>query len=755
MDITYDSRTRVFRLDTGNMTYAMGVVDDEGFLGHLYLGPGVGNDDLTYLSRAIEYPGLPSKNNRDRCSFLDFFPHEYPGEGVGDFRSPAVRVTKDGISPGIQPLYKGYRIIKGKKRLEGMPSVFGDEKDSETLEIEMSDETAGVKLFLDYTIFEGINAVVRSVRAQNTGDTPVTLNRIMSFSADMDRPGETRLMTLNGSWGRERAKQIIPVGTGFAGVSSVRGVSSHQSHPFLGLLSEGADESQGEVIGLNFIYSGNFLAQVEKGQFGTLRVQMGIHPMGFYEKLQPGESFQSPEAVLVWSDSGIGGMTRTFHELYRNHLIRSPWLHRERPVLINNWEATFFDFDLEKLLKIARRASSEGAELLVMDDGWFGRRNSDNSSLGDWYVNEEKLPGGVKRLSEELAAIGMKLGIWFEPEMVSPDSDLYRAHPDWAFSIDGRKPCMAREQYVLDLTRKEVRDYIFDMISKVLDSADVAYVKWDMNRPLTDVGTHAADAGDGGLFHRFVLGVYDLQERLITRYPDLLLENCSSGGGRFDPGMLFYSPQIWTSDNTDAIDRLSIQEGTAMIYPLSTMGAHVSVSPSQSCGRKTPMVTRGHVALAGTFGYELDMDRLPGEDSAQIRDQIALYHRYGELVREGDYYRIESWQDGSMCDCYMVVSKDKTQALMTWVQVLAHTNLKSRRVRIPGLDPDREYRIEVADPREGNDGNGNRVSPNELNCMSGFLGKTLTGATLSGAGILMPRLSGDFRSLLISFDSRG
>ncbi len=750
MKISYQEDTKVFRLDAAGMTYAMSVTDEEGFLSHLYFGAGLGDGDIRYLTRTQEMPWLASRNDRDRGSFLDAQPQECPGNGLGDFRSSAVTIVDSKGQRGIQPLVTGHRIYDGKERLEGLPHTWcRDKSEAMTLEITLKDTSVGAELILCYTIFDGLRAVVRSARIRNCGEQAFTLTKLCSCSLDFDYTGQ-RLLTLNGSWGREKRKQILPVGIGTQSVSSLRGISSHQAHPFLGLLSEGADQEQGEVIGCNLVYSGNFLAQVERSQFDVLRMQMGIHPEGFAWTLAPGESFQAPEAVLVWSDEGLGGMTRTLHDLYRNHLMRSPWLHRERPVLINNWEATFFDFDLEKLLAIAKRAAQSGVELLVMDDGWFGKRNDDNSSLGDWTVNEEKLPGGVKRLSEELGRIGMKLGIWFEPEMISPDSDLYRAHPDWAFSYDGRRPCRSRNQYVLDLSRKEVRDAIFDQITAVLDSADVAYVKWDMNRALTDVGSHAEGAEAGSLFHRFMLGTYELQERLITRYPDLLLENCSSGGGRYDAGTLFYSPQVWTSDDTDAIERLTIQEGTSMLYPLSSMGAHISVSPSQCVGRLVPMTTRGHVALAGTFGYELDINHLPEADAAMIPGQVALYHRFGELMREGDYYRIASYQDNHLFDCYEVVSGDKTEALLTWVQVLCEPNRRSKRIRVPGLDPDRSYRIEIADPAVQDDRwDGNALRSEEIECMQSFLNRDISGRTLAHAGILMPKLRGDFRSVLI------
>ena len=481
------------------------------------------------------------------------------------------------------------------------------------------------------------------------------------------------------------------------------------------------------MYGMHFVYSGNFIGQVELGQFDTVRVGMGIHPENFCWKLEKGESFQTPEVVLVYSDTGYDGMTHQFHELYRNHLIRSEYKDKKRPILINNWEATYFDFNTEKLLSIAKKASELGIEMLVMDDGWFGHRNDDSSSLGDWYVNEEKLNGGLKHLVDEVNKLGLKFGIWFEPEMISPDSKLYEAHPDWAIQIPGREGSLCRNQYVLDLTRKEVRDYAYESVASILRSANIEYVKWDMNRQLSDIGSYGLPADrQGELYHRYVLAVYEMQERLVTEFPHLLLENCSGGGARFDPGMLYYSPQIWCSDDTDAVERLKIQESTAMIYPLSTMGAHVSDCPNHTVGRVTPFETRGHVALAGTFGYELDITKIPEEDRQMIPKQVAMYHKYNDLVRSGDYYRIASYQENHYFDCYEVVSKDKSEALVTFVQVINRPNYKSRRITLKGLDPQKNYCLEGEDT-------------------------VYAGDTLMYAGILIQNPWGDFQSKLLHF----
>ena len=532
-------------------------------------------------------------------------------------------------------------------------------------------------------------------------------------------------ISLHGSWARERQIQTVPVSHGKYSVESIRGESSHQDHPFLALKTKNADQENGEVYAMHFVYSGNFKAQVQSDQFDQVRMTMGIHPEDFTWKLKEGESFQAPETVLVYSAQGLGQMTRIFHDFYRNHLIRSEYKNQKRPILINNWEATYFDFDTDKLIAIAKQASALGIEMLVMDDGWFGNRCDDNRALGDWFVNEEKLKGGLKYLVDEVNKLGMKFGIWFEPEMISPDSDLYRAHPDYAIAIPGREPSLCRNQYVLDLTRKEVRDYAYECVAKILRSANIEYVKWDMNRQLSDIGSLELPADQmGELYHRYVLAVYEMQERMMTEFPHLLLENCSGGGARFDPGMLYYSPQIWCSDDTDAIERLKIQEGTALIYPLSTMGAHVSDCPNHTVGRVTPFETRGYVALAGTFGYELDVTKIPESDREQIPAQVAMYHKYNELVREGDYYRIASYAENHYFDCYGVVSKDKKEALYTYVQVLNRPNYHSRRIYLKGLAAEKYYAI------EGEEG-------------------TWSGEQLMNAGLLVQNPFGDFKGKLI------
>ncbi len=715
---------KIFKLDTRNTTYVIAVVDDEQFLGHVYYGKKLKEVHLDGLLRIHENPFVPSRNNRDRVSFLDSFPMEYPAHGLGDYRESCINIRTEKGNVGLALSYVSHKITEGKDGLEGLPASFGKAGECETLKILCEDKVTGLQVILQYGIFDEADVITRSVKVVNTGKEDLYLTKVYSACLDMDNK-DFEAISLHGSWARARQIETVPVSHGKYSVESIRGESSHQDHPFLALKTKNADQENGEVYAMHFVYSGNFKAQVQSDQFDQVRMTMGIHPEDFTWKLKEGESFQAPETVLVYSAQGLGQMTRIFHDFYRNHLIRSKYKNQKRPILINNWEATYFDFDTDKLIAIAKQASALGIEMLVMDDGWFGNRCDDNRALGDWFVNEEKLKGGLKYLVDEVNKLGMKFGIWFEPEMISPDSDLYRAHPDYAIAIPGREPSLCRNQYVLDLTRKEVRDYAYECVAKILRSANIEYVKWDMNRQLSDIGSLELPADQmGELYHRYVLAVYEMQERMMTEFPHLLLENCSGGGARFDPGMLYYSPQIWCSDDTDAIERLKIQEGTALIYPLSTMGAHVSDCPNHTVGRVTPFETRGYVALAGTFGYELDVTKIPESDREQIPAQVAMYHKYNDLVREGDYYRIASYAENHYFDCYGVVSKNKKEALYTYVQVLNRPNYHSRRIYLKGLAAEKYYAI------EGEDG-------------------TWSGEQLMNAGLLVQNPFGDFKGKLI------
>lgn len=733
INIFYNEKDKAFKLRANNTDYMMKVCE-EGYLAHVYYGNKVPDEDLTYLLRLDESPFTPATNDRDRASFMDTLPFEYPCFGLGDYRESAFKIMDaDGMSTS-DLRYVSHKMYEGKPKLEGLPATFATEESGcSTLKITMYDKYADIEVVLIYTAFDKLDVITRSAVITNKSEKPFKITRALSACVDFDTD-KMDMITLNGSWARERAVERCRLHHAKQLVDSCRGESSHQNNPFVALCDNNADEDKGEVFGFNFVYSGNFYAQAEVTQHKKTRFLMGINPLDFEWLLEKGESFTCPEVVMVHSDEGIGKMSRTFHDLYRNNLIRGEYKDKRRPILINNWEATYFNFDTDKLIDIAKEASKLGIEMLVMDDGWFGHRDSDNSSLGDWFVYEKKLMGGLKYLVDEVNKLGMKFGIWFEPEMISPDSELYKAHPDWAIQIKGRPLTLCREQYVLDYSRKEVRDYVYGMMKKILDSANIEYIKWDMNRQLTEVGSATLPAErQRELWHRYVLGVYDLMDRLTTDYPHILLENCSGGGARFDPGMLYYSPQIWCSDDTDAIERLKIQHGTSMCYPCSAMGAHVSDCPNHTVGRNTPFKTRGHVAMVGTFGYELDVTRIPQEDRDAIPAQIEEFNKFNKLVRTGDHYRIGNMFEDNTWDAWEFVAKDKSEALFEFVQVLGRPNERSRRIKLKGLEADAYYYEE-----------------NEPD-------KKISGAALMNAGINIAKmwngdgLYGDFCSKILHF----
>lgn len=733
INIFYNEKDKAFKLRANNTDYMMKVCE-EGYLAHVYYGNKVPDEDLTYLLRLDESPFTPATNDRDRASFMDTLPFEYPCFGLGDYRESAFKIMDANGMSTCDLRYVSHKMYEGKPKLEGLPATFATEESGcSTLEITMYDKYADIEVVLIYTAFDKLDVITRSAVITNKSEKPFKITRALSACVDFDTD-KMDMITLNGSWARERAVERCRLHHGKQLVDSCRGESSHQNNPFVALCDNNADEDKGEVFGFNFVYSGNFYAQAEVTQHKKTRFLMGINPLDFEWLLEKGESFTCPEVVMVHSDEGIGKMSRTFHDLYRNNLIRGEYKDKRRPILINNWEATYFNFDTDKLIDIAKEASKLGIEMLVMDDGWFGHRDSDNSSLGDWFVYEKKLKGGLKYLVDEVNKLGMKFGIWFEPEMISPDSELYKAHPDWAIQIKGRPLTLCREQYVLDYSRKEVRDYVYGMMKKILDSANIEYIKWDMNRQLTEVGSATLPAErQRELWHRYVLGVYDLMDRLTTDYPHILLENCSGGGARFDPGMLYYSPQIWCSDDTDAIERLKIQHGTSMCYPCSAMGAHVSDCPNHTVGRNTPFKTRGHVAMVGTFGYELDVTRIPQEDRDAIPAQIEEFNKFNKLVRTGDHYRIGNMFEDNTWDAWEFVAKDKSEALFEFVQVLARPNERSRRIKLKGLEPEAYY-YEESEPD-----------------------KKISGAALMNAGINIAKmwngdgLYGDFCSKILHF----
>lgn len=725
MSIQYNEKERSFCLTAKDTTYMLKVAEGE-YLAHVYYGKKVIDSDLTYLLRLDENPFTPSKNNRDKAVYMDTLPFEFPCHGLGDFREPCLQIQDKAGMTTCDIRYSSHKIYGGKPKLMGLPATFASEDEATTLEIVCIDEHVGLQATFYYTAFENLNVITRSVTLKNIGSDAFDVKRVFSTCIDFD-DSNYDMITLNGSWARERHIERAKLHHGKQSIDSIRGESSHQNNSFVALVGNNTTEDVGDAFGFSFVYSGNFFAQAEVTQHKKTRFVMGINSFDFNWLLEVGEEFIAPEVVMVYSNEGIGGMSRTYHDVFRNNLIRGEYKDKRRPILINNWEATYFNFNTEKLISIAQEASKLGIEMLVMDDGWFGHREGDNSSLGDWQVFESKIQGGLKYLVDEVNKLGMKFGIWFEPEMVSPDSDLFKAHPDWAIQIQGREMTLCREQFVLDYSRKEVRDYIYDSMVKVLKSANIEYIKWDMNRQLTEVGSTTLPSNrQRELWHRYVLGVYDVMERLTTDFPHILLENCSGGGARFDAGMLYYSPQIWASDDTDAIERLKIQHGTSMVYPCSAIGAHVSDCPNHAVGRSTPFKTRGHVAMVGTFGYELDVTKISQENRDEIPNQIAEFNKYNPLIRTGDQYRIGNTFEDNTWDAWIFVSKDKSEALFEFVQVMGRPNQRSRRIKLKGLDANAFY------VEEGTD-------------------KKYSGSALMNAGINISDVHGDYSSKIIHY----
>ena len=691
--IVCDAANRLFTLHTRNTTYQM-KVDEMGVLLHTYYGPRLGGGDLSRLIRRCDrgFSPNPSEAGRDRTYSLDTLPQEYSGCGVGDFRLPSIEIEHPDGSYIVDLRLTDWEEERGKYALDGLPAFFGGEE-CRTLRLYLEDTASDLVVKLSYGVFEDCDLITRSVEVCNYGKAPVRLRQCASLCLDFQR-GDLDLITFDGRHAMERGLNRAPLRPGVQGVGSARGASSHQHNPFVVLCERDANEDYGLCYGAMLLYSGNFQAVAERSQFEDVRLVMGIDPRRFCWTLEPGEAFEAPEAALVCSANGFGPMSRRFHRAIREHLIRDPYEGKRRPVLINNWEATYFNFTADRLADIARDAAELGIELFVMDDGWFGKRDDDNSGLGDWQVNEDKLPGGLSALTERIKGLGMKFGLWVEPEMVNEDSKLYRAHPDWTLAVPGRAPARGRGQLVLDFSRSEVREHIYQALKQVLDSADVSYIKWDMNRSLTDVWSAALPADrQGEVYHRYTLGLYEFLERLRRDYPSILIEGCSGGGGRFDAGMLYYTPQIWCSDNTDAIDRLRIQYGTSFCYPPNTMGAHVSVSPNEQNGRAAPLETRGAVAMCGTFGYEMDLGRLGPEERETVRQQVARFKEYSPLVARGDYYRLASPFDETPYTAWEHVSPDRREALVTVVWQTVCASAPFRVLKLRGLDSELSYRV--------------------------------------------------------------
>ncbi len=693
MPIIYNEKTREFHLYNQEISYIIKILDNDQ-PGQLYYGKRLTHrEDFSHLFEYAMRDMSPYAFEGNSTFSLENIKQEYPTFGCGDMRFPAYEIERENGSHVVEFVYKEHKIYNGKPKLEGLPATYVESDDeAQTLELVLEDTSINTRIVLLYTIYEAFPVIARSVRFECDSDEKITLLSAMSACVDLpDKDYE--MIDLAGVWARERHVRRHKLDYGIQSIYSMRGCSSYQFNPFLALARENADEFQGQVYGFRLVYSGNFLAQTEVDNYDTARVLMGIHPNGFKWTLEKGESFQTPEMVMVYSEAGLNGMSQTFHKLYRTRLARGTWRDKVRPILINSWEAFYFDFDAPKLLGLADVAADLGMELFVLDDGWFGKRDDSTSSLGDWYPNEEKLKGTLKELAEKINAKGLKFGLWIEPEMTNKDSDLYRAHPDWILAEQGKRICHSRTQYVLDFSKKEVREYIGDMLENLLAEVPVSYIKWDMNRTFSEVFSNGNDREyQGKVCHKYILGVYELYERLTSRFPHVLFESCASGGARFDPGMLYYAPQGWTSDDTDAIERLKIQYGTSMVYPVSCMGSHVSASPNHQTNRVTPLETRADVAYFGTFGYELDLLKLGEEDKAEIRRQIAFMKEKRDLIQKGTFYRLKSPFEGNET-AWMIVSEDQKKALVGYYRVMQPVNVGFKRLKLKGLKEDTCYKV--------------------------------------------------------------
>ena len=726
MGIIYCEKDRIFTLQTKNTTYQM-QVDRYGFLLHLYYGKKTDTCMdylLTYYDRG--FSGNPYDAGEDRTYSMDTLPQEFPCYGNGDFRSTAFAVENADGSMSCDLRYKSHKIFDGKYNLEGLPAVYASEEEAQTLEILMEDPVTGVKVVLLYGVLPAQDIITRSVSVKNESSGKIYLNKIESASLDF-LYGDYELLTFYGRHAMERNVQRVPVVHGTQKIGSVRGTSSHQYNPMMILAEKETTEDKGNCYAMSFVYSGCFQGEVLKDQLNQTRMMLGLQEEAFRYPLETGEMFQAPEVILSYSSEGMNRLSQNLHHCIRQHICRGKYKEEIRPILINSWEAAYFDFTGDTIYELAKAAKEVNIDMLVMDDGWFGKRDDDNSGLGDWFVNEKKLGGTLGNLIKRINDLGVKFGIWIEPEMVSEDSDLYRKHPDWALTVPGRNPVRSRNQLVLDFSRKEVVDEIYDQICKVLDQGNIEYVKWDMNRSLMDVYS-ATTKDQGRVLHDYVLGLYDFLERLVQRYPNLLIEGCSGGGGRFDAGMMYYTPQIWCSDNTDAIDRLRIQYGTSFGYPVSVVGSHVSAVPNHQTGRKTPLHTRGVVAMSGTFGYELNLMKLSEEEKQEIREQIEEYKRYAPIIQNGLYYRLSNPTTEEICAWEFVHTDEKEQSkvLLNIIMQVIHGNMTVNYVKLQGLEETAVYREEKS-------------------------GKRYTGAALMYGGMPLPIEPGEYQAYQYCF----
>ena len=719
MGIVYSKSDRTFTIQTKNTTYQM-QVDPYGFLLHLYYGKKTDGSCMDYLLTYYDrgFSGNPFDAGDDRTYSMDVLPQEYPSYGTGDYRSTALIIENADGSTACDLRYRSHHIFNGKYKIPGLPAVYAAETESQTLEIVMEDAVTGVEVTLQYGVLPDYDVITRSEKIVYRGEGKICIRKAQSACLDFVQ-GKYDLLTFYGRHAMERRLQREPVTHGSHVIGSVRGTSSHQYNPMMILADEHTTDQYGNCYAMSFVYSGNFKGETLKDQFGQTRALMGLQDEMFSYPLAEGEIFYTPEVLLTFSGSGMNLLSQNLHRCIRQHICRGKYKESVRPVLVNSWEAAYFDFDGDTLYELAKEAKNAGIDMLVLDDGWFGKRDDDNSGLGDWFVNEKKLGGTLGDLIKKINDLGVKFGIWVEPEMISEDSNLYREHPDWALTIPGRNPVHARNQLVLDFSRKEVVDHIFDQICKVLDQGNIEYVKWDMNRSLMDVFSRGTE-DQGRVMYDYVLGLYDFLERIVTRYPDLLIEGCSGGGGRFDAGMMYYTPQIWCSDNTDALDRLQIQYGTSFGYPVSAVGSHVSAVPNHQTGRITSLHTRGVVAMAGTFGYELNLGKLSEEEKQEIRLQVEEYRKFAPLIQTGLYYRLSDPAREEYA-AWAFVSEDQKEVLLNVVLQEIHGNMTVNYVKLQGLKCSAIYRDTET-------------------------GKSYNGAALMEAGIPMPVEMGEFKA---------
>ncbi|MBI1704140.1 alpha-galactosidase [Lactobacillus crispatus] len=701
--ITFDEKNKVFHLHNDQISYLISI-EDGGTLSHLYFGKSIKayHGELRYPRLDRGFSGnLPG--SLDRTFSKDSLPQEYSSAGEMDFRTPAMIVRQPDGSNAVFLTYENYQIVPGKPELKGLPHAWAKNKDeAETLIITLKDKFSELRFDLLYTIYRDRSVIVRSTKVRNAGKETVKIEKVASMQMDfVDRDFD--MITLPGAHAHERRVERNKVNQGIHVYSSIRGTSSHQMNPFVALVDQDTNEFAGDAYGFAFVYSGNHKFEVEKDPYAQTRIVVGINDYNFSWMLNAQESFQTPEVLMVYSDQGLNKMSQAFHSIIHDRIMRSKYKDQVRPIVVNNWEATYFDFDEDKLKPIVDKAKELGIEMFVLDDGWFGHRDDDNSSLGDWQVFEKKFPHGLDHFANYVHQQGLKFGLWFEPEMISIDSNLYQKHPDYLMHVPGRTPSPARNQYLLDLGRAEVRNNIFDQMKAILDSGKIDYIKWDMNRHLSDIYQADLPADrQGEVYHRYVLGLYDLLEKIVDRYPDLLIEGCSGGGGRFDAGMAYYNPQIWASDDSDAIDRLSIQYGTSLVYPQSMMTSHVSVSPNEQNGRITPFKTRGIVAMWGDLGYELDLTKLSEADQNAVAKQVAEYKKIRKITQYGTFYRLKDAQTSNQC-VWETVSPDKNEFVLSTVKVMASAQPYFTKTKLMGLDPNKHYEDQTTHQVYGGD----------------------------------------------------